>query len=360
MPAALATCLCVVMLLLLWVPERTPTAIMNQYGESLTTAIAQSTGGQLLHQERIELAVIATDIAAYPEVSGVVFYDQGHEILAMAGNQVMNDHFTAHAAIDDTITGYVSITLSTDAFTAPTPWLSWLGSLFVLIGVPFLTVGTLQLTMKGNRSLPIVSVPDNPEGAEQDAFCLIINLHNALALGKQGSTNALGDGLTMAQEVCALHPGFSTIANSRGVLVLFDKVTVSASQAICAGSLLLELLEEYETLGEFRGYLDRCQVPRSPAELTSIDLSDLDDDFDLEHLLIMAALARPRALLISDVVQKALQTSQSHWAVPFHHPMLDEGQVVHCVSELPEQQARLVAGQKTVILGFSEKKGTGL
>lgn len=358
MPAVLATCLCVVMLLLLWVPERTPTAIMNQYGESLTTAIAQSTGGQLLHQERIELAVIATDIAAYPEVSGVVFYDQGHEILAMGGNQVMNDHFTAHATIDDTITGYISITLSPHAFTAPTPWFNWIGSLLVLIAVPFLTVGALQLTVKGNRSLPIVSLPDNSENSTQEAFCLIVNLHNALALGKQGSTNALGDGLAMAQEVCALHQGFSTIASSHGVLVMFDKLTVSASQAICAGSLLLELLEEYETPGEFRGYLDRCQVPRSPAELTSIDLTDLDDDFDFEHALIMAALARPRALLISDVVQRALQTSQSHWAVPFHHPMLDEGQVVHCVSELPEQQARLVAGQKTVILGFSEQKGT--
>lgn len=326
---------------------------MTQYGESLVTTIAHSTSAQLLHQDRIELAVIATNIASYEEISGVVFYDQAHEILATAGNQAMIDQYTANAAMGDTITGYVSIALEPAAFQPDKPWLSWLATLVIVATVPFIAVLVFQFTQRGNRSLPIISVPEPTPDEAQESFCLTLNLYNAVALGKHGSQTALEDSLQMAQEVCALHPGFATIANSRGSLLLFDRVAVSANQAICAGFLLLELLSEYETNGEFRCYLHTCQVPRSPADLTNLDLATLGDDFDFEHTLTMAALAKPMTLLLSDTANKALNVTDSEWTSEFTHPMLDEGQRLFIAASPPAQQANLIASQKTIILGFT-------
>ncbi|MEQ9452858.1 MAG: hypothetical protein RJQ07_14845 [Pseudomonadales bacterium] len=341
------------MLLLIWAPEQRTSALMQQYGASLASTIAHSTSGLLLNQNQIELAVIAADIASFDEVSGITFYDPTQNILAMAGNQSMQHDFTAHASMNDTITGYVAITLEPSAFAAPPRYFAWAGTLLVLLSAPLLAIGVVQLSQRGNRSLPIVSVNKPPADEAQESFCITVNLHNALALGKQGSQAALEDALHMAQEVCALHAGFATIANSRGVLLLFDRSAVSASQAICAGFLLLELLADYETEGEFRCYLHTCECPRSPAELTTLDMAMLGGDFDFEHALTMAALSRPLTLLHSDPVYKALEPTEADWSAPFNHPMLEDGEVLFVVRELPQPQNERVHGQKTVILGFS-------
>ena len=86
--------------------------------------------------------------------------------------------------MDDTIAGYVTVVLNKDAFTPPArPW-DWLMSIAVLIGAPFLSLGILQLSARGNRSLPIVSVPEPAPPAMQSSFVLGINLYNQLGLSR--------------------------------------------------------------------------------------------------------------------------------------------------------------------------------
>ena len=326
---------------------------MAQYGESLATTIAHATHGQLLHQNRIELAVIATDIASYPEVSGVVFYDATEEVLAMAGSQTSQHEFSAHATMDDSITGYVAVALNPRAFVPSNPWGPWVGTLAVALLVPLLVVLIIQFSQRGNRSLPIVSVPEPDANEAQVSFGITVNLHNALALGKRGSQEALEDALQMAQEVCALYAGFATIANSRGILLLFCRNATNANQAISAGFLLQELLAEYETAGEFRCYLHTCHCPQSPADLTQLDIALLGSDFDFEHTLTMAALARPMSLLVSERIHQELAPTESDWLSTYNHPLLEDGERIYAISRLPEEQAELVEGRKTVILGFS-------
>ena len=76
----------------------------------------------------------------------------------MSGSQDSASRYTATATIDDTITGYVTIHLNSAAFRPATPWLHWLASVITVLVVPWLTVLLMQLSARGNRSLPIVSV----------------------------------------------------------------------------------------------------------------------------------------------------------------------------------------------------------
>ena len=352
--ALAATLIVASSLLLVWVPQTDQSPAMDRLGHTLANTMASSSAGQLLRSDRIELAVIANRIAAYDEVSGVVFYDQGNEILAMAGATELRRHYIAAATMDDTITGYVALDLNPAAFTPPTPWWAWLVSLLCIGLAPFLSVIGLQLYRQGNRSLPIVSVPEPTLVSPQESFCLIVNLHNQLALNRQQRTLAIEDAAQMAAEVCAIHSGVATAIGERGVMLLFDHATVTAREAVFGAFLVQALLEEFETHGEFRCMLVTVASRVSAAESVRLSVEDLDADFDLDAALTLASLAKPHSLLLSASARNALADLQ--WSHHFDHPLLDDltHEAVYEVNELPDVQAELVAKQAELILGFNQ------
>lgn len=358
LPAAfLGTLFTGVTLLAVWLPTHSPQSHMDQYGSSLARATAHASAGHLIHKDRIELAVIANELVVYPEIGAAVFYDTRNEILAIAGNTGLADHYTAPATLDDTITGYVSISLKPAAFAPDSYLWQWLITLLILGVSPFLSLGVLQLSARGNRSLPIVSVPEPTQDEPQASFCLVINLHNQFALNREQQSLALADAMNMAQEVCAIHHGTATIIQGRGIVILFDRSTVSARDAICGTILLQRLLREFETQGEFRTYLCEVQAPGSPADMANLDLEKVDG-FNLEDALTLAALAKSGTVLISTQVNNALTTAESTWATVYQHPLLEDMESSdphYIVSGLPDQQDSLVDSQCLLILGFSKR-----
>jgi len=358
--ALLATLLCSGGMLAVWVPANTTDLEIARYGETLARTLASTSAGHLLHKDRIELAVIANNTTAYTEVSGLIFYNTNNEIIAMSGSSETGEHFPAPATLGDTITGYVSVVLNSQAFEPASQLWRWLATFMLLFIAPAATVVILQISTRGNRSLPIVSVPEAKAFEPQQSFFLTVNLHNQFALNAQARQQAVEDALSMAREVCAIHHGIAVEAPSKGVLLMLDRRSVSAAQAVCASMLMQRLLEQFETVGRFRCYLSEVASPDSPVEINTFGFAELSEIVDIDTHMTLAALSKSHTVLLAEVVYKGLANNEQAWAEPFTHPLLDDldgAESLYLVKELPAQQQQLVDSQGTLILDFNQAAG---
>ena len=341
--------------MLVWRPANSADEAMQRYGSALAASLAATSAGHLIHKDRIELAVIANDIAASEEVSGVAFYDTQHNVLALAGDTELAQHYTASASLDDTITGFVVVALEAQVFAPPSYLWQWLVTLLVLLCVPFAAMALVQLSTRGNRALPIVSVPEPRPPAPQDCISLTVNIHNQFGMTGEAKRQILEDALTMAREVCAVYSGVAATLDNRGIVILFDRSTVSPTQTLLATFLLQKLLQEFETEGEYRCHLSVMHAPSAPGEMPHLDVASLDREA-LDHALLAAALCKPDMVLLSTDVYTKLDGVGREWTVPYTHPLLDEeGTSPHyCISNLPTSQATLIDNQAEIILGFNQ------
>lgn len=352
LPAALASVLATAACVVIWYPNKNVDAEMSRFGTSLARSVAHMSAGHLVHKDRIELAVLANELILEREVAGVAFYDTHDDILAMSGTNEIMSQYTAPATLDDTFTGYVSIVLNRNAFT-PESYLSrWLSTGLIVMLAPLIALFAMRLSDRGgSRSLPIVTVPEAPDSPPQTSFGIYINLHNQLALTDDEIKEALKDAMTMAQEVCAIHHGTALALNGRGVLVLFDRTSVNAEQAICGSALVQTLLSEFDTRGDFRCYLDTISCPKGPNEMNEDELETLKQGLNTDPAFTRAAISRASTILISPDVYRGM--SDTTWVREFDHPILEPEERVFLVDDLPEAMASLVAQQSELILGFA-------
>jgi hypothetical protein len=342
-------------MLAIWSHPNDPAREMERYGTGMATALADTSAGHLLHADAINLAVIAQHLTGYAEISGVVFFDIKNNIVGLHGSTDSPARYSAAATLDDTMTGSVSIYLNRDAFQAPLYVSNWALSAIALAGAPFLTLGILGLSSRGRRSLPIVSVPEPTPPAPEQAYLLVANLHNQLALSRHAQSQALDDALAMAHEVCALYQGIPVVIPSRGVALVLNATNVGAQQAVYAAFLMQALLASYETEGKFRCYLTTTMCPGNPAEVEALTLDDLREHVDFDALLPIAALAKAGTALFSEDVYTALNDMGAR-ADLFEHPIVEDlkpGQPLYTIAALPPAQAQLVSDQAELILGFS-------
>jgi hypothetical protein len=249
----------------------------------------------------------------------------------------------------------VSIILDPEAFERQIPWLRGLLTLVIIMLTPVLAMLALQLSARGNRSLPIVSV--RKEGVETQAvYVVALTLNNQYALSRDAQSASIQDAMAMAQEVCALYPGISLALNEKGIALVLTKEGLGGLKALYAAFLIQRLLSEYETDGEFRCFLSESHSAINPAEATKMDLQQLSNFDDLENNLTLASLAKANTLLVDQLVFDGLNENEKTWVRPFNHPILEDlapATSIFNIPELPEQEASLIRDQATLILGFS-------
>jgi hypothetical protein len=356
LPAAgIATAICSLCLLAIWFERPDGQQEMDRYGQALATTLADTTAPELLNKQRITLTVIANRLTTLTEVAGVAFYDANDELMALSGVQQSDASYRAQATIDNTPSGSVAVSLAREVFAPAVPWSLLLLSLLTLLVTPPVTVMVIQFSTRGNRSLPIVSVPNEP-AQEQPAYLLTVKLHNQRSLNEQEQRQAIDDALTMGREVCALYPGFALTLQERGLALLISKAEASSLNALYASFLLQRLLTEYETQGEFRCLLSAAVSPKDPAEAISISMNTLEDITNVEQNLTLASLAKADTALMTADVFHELSADQQQWATVFAHPILEdlapEGGF-YTVRSLPEEQQTLITEQAQVVLGFN-------
>ena len=103
--AVTASVLCAVALAAIWYNFGDDKLQAERFGVHMAQTIAKTTAGDLLDNQRINLAVIANFVTEGAEVDGVTFFDNANNVIAMSGSQDSGSRYTATATIDDTITG---------------------------------------------------------------------------------------------------------------------------------------------------------------------------------------------------------------------------------------------------------------
>ena len=356
LPAAtVATVICAACVLIIWFQTPDGQEEMDRYGSALAITLADTTADAMLNGEQITLTVIANRLTALEEISGIAFFNAADEMMAMSGIQPSDTSFSAQATIDDTFSGTVRVTLHQDAFAPPLPWMLWVLSLLTVLLTPPVTVMVIQFSSRGNRSLPIVSVPTE-HVYEQPAYLLTVKLHNQRSLTPAEQTQAIEDALTMAQEVCALYPGLATAIKERGLALLISKSEADGLKAIYASLLLQRLLREYETLGEFRCHLSQVTSPNDPAEAANMAMDTLDELANMEQNLTLASLAKSETALMTADVFNDLTDEQRLWTTQFTHPILEDiapQEMFYSIDVMPEREKLLITGQAQVVLGFN-------
>jgi HAMP domain-containing protein len=353
--AAIATAISALCLLAIWFERPDGQDEMDRYGQALATTLADTTAPELLNKQRITLTVIANRLNTLEEVAGIAFYGADDELMALSGVQRSDADYRAQATIDNTPSGSVTVSLARERFAPATPWSRLLLSVLTLLLTPPITVMVIQFSTRGNRSLPIVSVPSEP-AQEQPAYLLTVKLHNQRSLNRQEQRQAIDDALTMGREVCALYPGFALTLQERGLALLISKAEASSLNALYASFLLQRLLTEYETQGEFRCMLSTVISPKDPAEAMSISTSTLKDITDLEQNLTLASLAKADTALMTAEIFEELNDDQRQWAATFAHPVLEDlapNASFYSVGSLPQEQEKLITEQARVVLGFN-------
>ena len=353
--AAIATAICAASLLVIWFERPDGQEEMDRYGSALANTLANTTADALLNTEQITLTVIANRLTALEEIGGIAFFDPSDAMMAMSGIQPSNVSYVAQATIDETLSGIVYVTLNQEAFAPPLPWMLGLLSLITVLLTPAVTVMVIQFSARGNRSLPIVSVPAE-QAQEQPAYLLTVKLHNQRSLRSAAQKQAIDDALAMAREVSALYPGFAFAIQERGLALLISKAETNGLRAIYASLLLQRLLREYETQGEFRCHLCNIISPKDPAETTAMTVDAIEVVTNLEQNLTLASLAKSETALMTAEVFADLTQEQCGWAQEFTHPILEDlapQQMFYSIERLPEREKTLITGQAQVVLGFN-------
>ena len=335
----------------LWHADGTADVQITRFGQALSQTLAHTSAADMLQGDRIELTVRAADAVSLPEVAGVVFYNAKNEILAVNGSSDRGPHFTAPATLDDTITGYVSVVLTGEAFVQPIAWWRWLASIALILGAPLTGLFYLNLVNRGNRSLPIVSVP---EPTPQPCLCVAVTLHNQMALSRPDMEQAIADAHAMALEASTLHQGLCVTARPRGVLMLFDPET-GADQAVNCARLALTLLGEFETNGDFRAAIGQVDVLGGIADQGTLSAQDLDQG-TLDTLFTLASLSKRQTLLLSGTVCQQLSQDCQALSQTFDHPLAEDLALhrVYQLTDLPEHAEHWVQEQAGLILGFTQ------
>lgn len=351
----IATTVFSVFMFSIWINIAATDEEMDRYGQSMVSALAQTTAGDLFDNERINLSLTAHYINALPAVAGITFYNDENEIIVTSGAQKSTDRYTAASILDDTTAGYVTIILDKQVFARQVPWLHLMLSLVAFLLTPIITVAILQLGARGNRSLPIVSVRKENE-EEESVFVIALTLNNQYALARDAQTAAIEDAMAMAQEVCAVYPGIALSLGESGIIIVLAKKGLDGLSAVYAGFLIQQLLSEYETNGEFRCFMFESKSEINPAEVAQLKLEQLDNADDLNKSFTLASLAKANTLLIDQLVYNCLQEDERLWVKSFEHPILEDlnpANKIFIIPSLPERETTLIKEQATVILGFN-------
>ena len=176
-PIALASLVTALGITILWISYQKELSGQHRYAIGLADLMAYSSKNYVIEKDAINLALLGREVTKTKEVDRIVFYDTNNKILGLVGNSENGPHYTEQIIVDDTLVGYVTVSLNQKAFGKLPIIELLLYSSLVIFAVTLL----FFLMVKGNKnfstSIPIVSVTKKKD---VPAYCLFINIHNHL------------------------------------------------------------------------------------------------------------------------------------------------------------------------------------
>ncbi len=303
-------------------------ARLEQFGNATARALAELAVEPLLQQDRLHLGVIGNRMAELDTVTGVASYSPDNELLASTGS-LDGARFSQPVTLDDSLVGYVRVSVDPAAFHAVSRWryplLALAGLLLPFaIGAGFALARAAREGRLGPAATPAVddSGPEEtappPPAGDVRHYLLAVNLYNQLTLPADQREFELSLCLELAEAVADVYQGQVVTLPGIGVLLDLDHTDDPDRpfQILCAAFLLLRLLQEEAPFGRYRLGL---HVLEQPAEETlALDHEAVAD------AALLSALARDGTVAASASLAVLLDNTARLRSRPLVNPLLDE------------------------------------
>ncbi len=336
-----------------WHPYLERSQNIEKAGSLISKSIATTTANDFFNQELINLSIAGIDIAKHPEIQSVRFVGNNGDVLFSAGEPDLQNLYVTKVTVNNIKTGTVEISLNSKAFKPPNPIFELTLSILIISLVPMLMALITRNLNSENRSIPIISVNNQPNGK---AFYIIINLINRLSMQKTMVEQTLQDAETMSKEVAALYEGSTIRVEELGICLALPNATCNANQALNAVFLLQVLLGEYYTAGQFRCFLKEGAWTSKENDMERSDFKSFFSVKDFSAWLTLAALSQKDTALVSSTIIPELPNEVRQHAKNFEHPLIRDVNTVeqiYLIKELPEVDEELINQQAKMILEFA-------
>ena len=350
--AALATLLTMVCTTWVWHATEQSYTRTERFGASLAGSFAALAAEPLLKQDRMHLAVIGNRMTTIDEVAGVSVFSVDNQLLATGGESTTGPTYSAPVTFDESIMGYVRVTLDPAMLSEGISWTRIALSLITLLGVPWLCVAVLRLRLAPQTATDNVTAVELPAPEEDDVqhYLLAFNLYNQIGLAPEVRTAELAHATAVAKRVGGVYSATVGPLPGTGLLMHFPGTDQEdrGLQVLCAAFAVAHLLDDQA--GVYRLGLHTIDLPPA-AELPEAapEISDA---------ALLSALAKHMTLAVSDHFPlRLLQQNRVEYS-PLDSPLLEEIATAdgggYLVTALSPAQTALVKQQ---VVRFSQDHG---
>ncbi len=318
--AALATLLTMLCAAWLWYATDDSQSRIDAFGSSVAAGFAALAVDPLLKQDRMHLAVISNRMLQIDEVEGVAVFSVDNQILAASGESKhatgRGSRFTEPVTFDESIMGYVQVTLDPTNMSSPTNFVRIALALATLLVVPGLCLGLLSLRIYPRPMAAVAEVDFDPPRENVQHYLLALNLYNQIGLTTEERTRELNQARTVAQRVGNVYSASVHPLPGTGLLMHFPDTGDEdrGLQVLCAAFVVAKLLEEQT--GIYRLGLHTINLP-ADAELP-------DQAQEISDVALLSALAKHMTLAVSEGFPLRLLQQDRVECHPLDHPLLDE------------------------------------
>lgn len=389
----------------IWSGERSAAEHRDRYGSTVVARLAAEASEPLLAGDRIALSVLVREFTGLEGVATAAVYGADDRLMAAADGTVMSPAeyegrsgprvFVAQITLQDSIAGYARLALDPGTFAADHLPLIALG---LALGVLAFGAARLRLEPVSDRiaelrervgdsldrrttagahagdpplmRLPIVDSADAaPRSAATDApgslYLVVVNLFNQVSLSAEERTEVVDDCEELLDRVCRLYGGRRERLPGTGLALVLDALADEgdhAFQAVCVAllaarvfeALNLERRREGRVALALRIGVERVVDEGAEHALDAEAVADACPD-TLGRAVILSALARERAIVISDGVRRRCAQPSRLVAESLASPALRAAgeESAWLVRDLAEGYRGLLDRQAQLLLGAS-------
>jgi hypothetical protein len=339
---------------------------VDRYGNALSAQIATLAVEPLIAGDRIRLGVLAQRLIEFPEIASVAIHTIDDRMVAHAGATGGREllQFSHPIAFEETVAGYVRLSVDADSFRGPGLTQLWLPAVIMLLtsgGLGFALGQHIEArtTARPRAALP---VPDAVMGnvAAPARYLLVVNLFNQSQIPPERRGPVLEQVRQRAAAVAALYRGEFTELTGTGYLAVFTSGEESdfCFRVLCAALLCADMLEEMND-GEYRD-LEPRMIFRYGLHRTSA-LGDADDPQDWKRseavadAMLLSAVAANGAVAMSGEAFTQLDYAERAQWQPYDNPILEtmttaSGDGCALVTDLSEDYRALLDNAAELLL----------
>ena len=337
---AALTALCV---FLVW--RNAPAAAIDEgtLGPRLAAVAAAASVNGLMEQDYIALGVIANRLAAVDGVGGVAMYRLDGSLLATAGEGGPGVPFTEEIVFDGQLVGLARVTL--DAPPAAVDWIRAALTAAAIVGPPLLVAWASRLpAIRGRRKEPAAGL--------QAHYLLAATLRSSLPPDSDIHSQALNQGLRLAEQVGALYRAECRMLPGEGLLITFRLGVAGRDRAfrtLCAAFLLAEGLIRLPQPSDWT----------VGVQSTAIEETDIAEPALVADAMLLASLAGPGIIAVSDAFLADVRDPSRIRAEPLAHPklrkLMAQDKTCHVVTGLAPAIKVLIDHQVDRLAGSAAK-----